>query len=141
MGDWSHLARPLVDTRAVQNGEVFYCPDGCTWDIKYPRDVGRFIGYYVRWGINPYRYSLEDPSGIVLVTEPCGWWGGWSHPPHRGAQEGSGFNLLFLDGSVDYNTVVPAPLAAGFDTGYNNWWWLWDRRDVPIEWYQRPDKE
>jgi prepilin-type N-terminal cleavage/methylation domain-containing protein len=137
MGDWSHLAGPLEKNGGIHSPAVYYCPEGCTWNIVYPRDVGYMIGYYVRWGGRSTRYSIHDPSGIVLVTEPCGWWGGaWSHPPHRGPQGESGFNRLFLDGSIGYCIVVPPLLATGLSSAYDNWWRPWDRVEVPKEWYE-----
>jgi prepilin-type N-terminal cleavage/methylation domain-containing protein/prepilin-type processing-associated H-X9-DG protein len=136
MSDWSHLAGALEKTGVLRSPAVYYCPDGCTWNIIYPRDEGISIGYYVRWGGRATRYSLRDPTGIALVTEPCGWWSGaWSHSPHRGLQLDSGFNLLFLDGSVEYNREVPAQLATGSSAGYDNWWRPWDRIGVDREWY------
>ncbi len=134
MGDWSHLAGPLE--KYITNPAVYYCTDGCPWDIVYPRDVGRYIGYYVRWGSFSKRYSLRDPSGVVLVTEPCGWWdiGAWSHPAHRGYPGDSGFNCLFLDGSVYYVSDIPEWLAnAGGGTG--NYWEPFDRKDFDRSWY------
>ncbi len=137
MGDWRHLAEPLDKAGALRSPAVYYCPDGSTWEILYPRDIGYYIGYYVRWGIRPTQYSLRDPAEITLVTEPCGWWGNgaWSHSPHRGFQLDSGFNLLFLDGSVVYNRAVPPQMATGDSAGYENWWKPWDRIGIDQKWY------
>jgi prepilin-type N-terminal cleavage/methylation domain-containing protein len=136
-GAWEHMAKPLEDRGIiVDTPAIYYCPAGSTWGVEYPGYVGNLIGYYSRWGCTGWEYSLQDPPGVVLVTEPCGWWGGWSHPPHRGAQENSGFNLAFLDGSAEYNENVPDALAAGDHVGYDNWWKPWDRPSVPDDWYQ-----
>jgi prepilin-type N-terminal cleavage/methylation domain-containing protein len=134
--DWRDLPGPLDKAGILRAPATYYCPDGCTWDVAYPRSVGWMMGYYVRWGIFTKRYSLRDPSGIVLVTEPCGWWGGgaWSHAPHRGYQEDSGFNCLYLDGSVYYIKNVPDWLASGLGA-VGNYWEPFDRNEFDRSWY------
>jgi prepilin-type N-terminal cleavage/methylation domain-containing protein len=125
--DWSHLAAPLRNTGGIDAPGMFYCPAGCPWNVRYPRDVGKYIGFYARWSIFTHQYTLNDPGGVVLVIEPPGWWEAWSHPPHRGTDQGdSGFNHAFFDGSAQYRDDI--------GTTAGNYWRLFDR-DVPLEWY------
>jgi prepilin-type N-terminal cleavage/methylation domain-containing protein/prepilin-type processing-associated H-X9-DG protein len=142
--DWRNLPGPLEKSGILRAPAVYYCPDGCPWGVSYPKSVGYDMGYYVRWGIfysNPYKpYSLRDPSGIVLVTEPCGWWGypgaaAWSHPATRGFPKDNGFNCLYLDGSVYYFSTFPDWLAAA-DGSIGNYWAPFDRKDFDEEWYR-----
>jgi prepilin-type N-terminal cleavage/methylation domain-containing protein/prepilin-type processing-associated H-X9-DG protein len=137
--DWRDLPDPLDKSGILRAPAIYYCPEGCPWSVSYPQSVGYAMGYYVRWGIFEFRYSLRDPSGIVLVTEPCGWWGGpgsaaWSHPATRGFPKDNGFNCLYLDGSVYYFGTIPDWLAAA-NGSIGNYWAPFDRKDFDAEWY------
>jgi prepilin-type N-terminal cleavage/methylation domain-containing protein len=126
-----HLALPLMQTGIIPDQDMFTCPAG------YYKELGSYeIGYLCRWGARGVRYGLRHPYGIVLVTEPCGWWGVWSHPPVAGLWNGNGINRLFHDTAVEWLDTFPYGYTPGDDAGYNNWWRPFDRPEVPWSFYQ-----